>query len=184
MEMDNIKSVWQGIPTYEKDKKELELMIKKNSHPILNSIKKQIVMELFGFTAFLFCYFTMFDGGTKPIATNLLIITAILLQLLYGYKGYLMQSKFRSSTNLNNDLENFASRLKTYRLGAVMARVFFAIALITFFSYDVNFSANKFWALGFIIVVFSVQLWFLYSIWTKRISRLELVLEEFKVGFH
>lgn len=180
MEIDNLKSAWQEISTPQKNEEELNLMLKKNSHPILASIKKQIVIEALGFTAFLFCYFTMFDGADKPLAVNLIIIAAILLQLFYGYKGYLMQSGFKSSTNLNNDLESFATKLKSYRMEVMLARVFFAIGVIAFFTYNINFSANKFWALAFIILIFSVQLGFLYRIWTKRINRLELVLEEFK----
>lgn len=184
MEIDNLKSVWQEISTPQKNKEELNLMLKKNSHPILASIKKQVAIESLGFTAFIFCYFTMFDGADKPLAVNLIIIVAIVLQLFYSYKGYLMQSSFRSSTNLNNDLESFATKLKSYRMEVMLARIIFAVALLIFFSYGINFSTNKFWALGFIIVIFSVQLGLFYRIWNKRINRLELVLEDFKSAFH
>jgi len=180
MEIDNLKSVWQEISTPQKNKEELNLMLKKNSHPILASIKKQIFIETIGFTMFLFCYFTMFDGTDKPLAVNLIIIAAILLQLFYGYKGYLMQSSFRSSTNLNTDLESFATKLKSYSTQVLLARAFFAIAVIAFFTYNINFSESKWLALAAILLIFSFQLGFLYRVWSKRISRLELVLEEFK----
>ncbi|MFN0293440.1 hypothetical protein [Pedobacter helvus] len=180
MEIDNLKSTWQEISIPQKNKEELNLMLKKNSHPVLTSIKKQITIELLGFTAFLFCYFTMFDGETKPIAINLTIMGAILLQLFYGYKGYLMQSKFKSNTNLNDNLQSFTKQLQSYRLQVLLARITFAIGFITFFTYHINFSAIKWLVLAFIIVIFGVQLWLLHRIWSKRISRLELVLEEFK----
>lgn len=181
METANLKSIWQGMSTPQKDKEELNLMLKKNSHPILAAIKKQIIVELIGFIVFLFCYFSMFDGATKPLGINLFIITTILLQLFYGYKGYLMRSKFKSSTNLNDDLENFTIKLKSYRHQVILARTLFAVGLLIFFSYNIHFSASKISALAFIVVIFSVQLWVLYRVWSKRISRLELVLEEFKI---
>ncbi|WAC41092.1 hypothetical protein [Pedobacter sp. SL55] len=180
METDNLKSVWQDISTPQKNKEELNLMLKQNSHPVLTSIKKQITIELLGFTAFLFCYFTMFDGQTKPLATNLILITAILIQLIFGYKGFLMQSSFRSSTNLNNDLEGFATKLKSYRMEVILARAFFAIGVVAFFTYNINFSISKFWVLAAILIIFSVQLGLLYRIWSKRINRLQLILKEFK----
>ena len=180
MEIDNLKSTWQDISAPQKKEEELDLLLKKNSHPVLTSIKKQIIIELFGFTAFLFCYFTMFDGETKPIAINLTIMGAVLLQLFYGYKGFLMQSRFKSSTNLNDNLQSFMKHLKSYRLQVLLARTTFAIGFITFFTYDISFSALKWLFLAFIIVIFVVQLCLLYRIWSKRIGRLELVLEEFK----
>lgn len=180
MEIDNLKSVWQEISTPQKNTEELNLMLKKNSHPILASIKKQIVIEALGFTAFLFCYFTMFNGADKPLVGNLIIVAAILLQLFYNYRGFLMQSNFRSSTNLTSDLQNFTVKLKTYRTEVLLARTFFAFGIIAFFTYNINFSESKWLALAVISIIFSVQLGFLYRIWSKRINRLTLVLEEFK----
>lgn len=180
MEIDNLKSVWQDISTPQKNKEELNLMLKQNSHPVLTSIKKQITIELLGFTAFLFCYFTMFDGKTKPIVINLAIMGAIVLQLFYGYKGYLMQSKFKSNTNLIDNLRSFTKQLKSYRLQVFLARTVFAIGFISFFTYNISFSELKWWTLAFVVIAFGVQLWLLYRIWSKRIGRLELALEEFE----
>lgn len=180
MGIDNLKSVWQGIATPQKSREELNLVLKKNSYPILASIKKQIIIEALGFTTFLFCYFTMFDGADKPLVSNLIIVMAILLQLFYNYRGYLMQSNFRSSTNLSSDLKNFTGKLKIYRIEVLLARTFFVIGIIVFFTYNINFSESKWLALAVILIIFSAQLAFLYRIWSKRINRLELVLEEFK----
>ena len=180
MEIDNLKSIWQTISTPQKSREELNLLLKKNSYPILASIKKQIIIEALGFTTFLFCYFNIFDGADKPLAGNLIIVAAILLQLFYNYRGYLMQSNFRSSTNLSSDLKNFIGKLKTYKTEVLLARTFFAIGIIGFFTYNINFSESKWLALAVILIIFSVQLAFLYRIWSKRINRLELVLDEFK----
>ncbi|WP_461788273.1 hypothetical protein [Pedobacter sp.] len=180
METDNLKSIWKDISTPQKNKEELSLLLKKNSHPILASIKKQIIIESLGFTAFLFCYFTMFDGASKPLAINLTIVAAIVLQLFYGYKGFLMQSRYKSRTNLNDDLESFVNQLKSHRLQVVLARALLAVGLITFFTYNISFSELKWWLLASISVIFSVQLWLLHRLWSNRINKLEATLAEFK----
>jgi hypothetical protein len=65
----------------------------------------------------------------------------------------------------------------------MLARTLFVIGLMAFFTYKSNFSTNKFWALVAIWIIFSVQLGFLYRIWSKRINRLVLVSKEFKGSF-
>jgi hypothetical protein len=180
MEMDNLKSVWQEISPAQKEKEELHLLLKKNSYPILASIKKQLIIELVGFTAFLFCYNTMFDGETKPLWINLTIVAAILLQLFYGYKGFSMQSRFKSNNNLTEDLEYFIIQLQSYRFQVLLSRIVFAIALIIFFTYNISFYQRKWWVLAFIVITFSIQLGFLYRLWSKRINKLEATLAEFK----
>ena len=184
MEVDNLKSAWQEISTPPKGKEELNQMLKKNSHPILAAIKKQIKVELLGFTVFLFCYFTMFDGTKKPMYINIIVIAVIILQLYYGYKGYIMQRVFKSNTNLNQDLLNFTNQLKSYRTEVTISRVLFTIGFLAFFTYNINFSESKWLALASILLAFAFQFFFLYKIWTKRIDRLELVLQEFSTSAH
>jgi hypothetical protein len=182
MEMDNLKSAWHEISPPQKGKEELHLLLKKNSYPVLASIKKQLIIELFGFTAFLFCYYSIFDGETKPLVINLTIIVAILLQLFHSYKGMIMQSSFKSGNNLTDDLENFIAQLKSYRLRVVLSRIVFTIGFITFFTYNFSFSERKWWILAFIAITFSIQLGLLYRLWSKRINKLVSTLEEFKTA--
>lgn len=180
MEIDNLKSVWQEISTPQKNTEELNLMLKKYSCPMLSSIKKQLTIETTSFSVFLLSYFTMFDGQNKPLAINLVIISSILLQLFYGYRGYSIHNEFRGSENLSYELKRLVSRLRPYRLQTLCARIFFASSLLLFFVYNINPSQEKWIAISFIIEILVVQMIFFYRIWSKRINRLELVLKEFK----
>ncbi|MDQ8005722.1 MAG: hypothetical protein REI64_13035 [Pedobacter sp.] len=179
MEIDNLKSAWQEIPTTQKGKDELNLMLKKNSHPILASIKKQLIIELLGFTALLFCYYSMFDGAEKPLFVNIIIAIAIFAPILHHLKGYQLQKQFRSSKNLREDLTDFAAKLKTFRIETLIARIIFFSGIMLFFTYNIEFSESKWLALVVILAIFSVQLFFSYKVWSGRINKLKSVLQEF-----
>lgn len=180
MEKDKLSAIWQSISPIKKTTEDLSRMLKEHSNPILNSIKKQIIIELLGFTVFLFCYYSMFDGADKPLFLNIIITITILAPILHHLKGYQLQKQFRSGNNLKEDLTDFVTKLKIFRLETLLARVFFISGILLFFTYSIEFSANKWWALVVISIVFSVQLFFLYKAWSKRINKLELVLQEFK----
>lgn len=179
MEKDKLSSLWQDIAPVQKSKEELNVLLKKYSYPMLSSIKKQLLIESISFTIFLICYFSMFDGATKPLSINLIIIAAIMLQLFYGYKGYLMQGRFRAIKNFRTELAEFINRLKSYRLQTLFARIFFAFSLFLFFIYNISFSQSKWWALFFIVDILCVQLVFFFKVWSARIKKLEMVLNEF-----
>lgn len=179
MEIDDLKSVWQTLPNIAKNKEELNKLLTKNSDPVLIGIRKQLIIEFIGFCAFLFFYYSIFDGAKKPIAINLMIISAIMLQLFNGYRGYLIQAKFRSGHNLYDSLINLTNKLKSYRVENVICRAFFGLSIILFFTYGIEFTQNNWLPLILIATIFSLQLLSLYNIWSKRINRLKRVMKEF-----
>lgn len=180
MEIDNLKSVWQTLPNATKNKEELNQLLKKNSNPILAGIRKQLIIEFLGFSAFLACYFSMFDGANKPLIVNLMIIIAIIIQLLNGYRGYLIQAKFRSSISLYNDLLNFTNQLKSYRVENLLCKTFFGISIIIFFTYGIKITENEWLPLVLIVTIFCLQLLSLNGIWQKRINRLKVTIRDFE----
>jgi hypothetical protein len=182
MEKDKLQSLWQGINPTQKSQEELSKILKDRSHPVLKSMKKQILIELIGFTAFLFCYYTMFDGAAKPLLINVTLIVAIALPLLHNLKGYRLQKQFKSSSNLKDDLTSFVAKLKSFRVETMIARIAFVFGFLLFFTYNIEFSQGKWWATLLIMIAFSIQLFFLYKIWSGRINRLKLVLQEFSTS--
>ncbi len=178
METDNLKSVWQSIIPSQKSREDLMKMSKERSNVVLKQIRKQIYIELFGFIAFLFCYYSMFDGADKPLPINIIITVAILLPILNHFRGYQLQKQFKSGKNLKDDLMSFINKLKNFRIETIIARFAFTIGLMLFFTYKVTFSAQKWWAIILIVIVFSIQFFFLYKIWSNRINKLQLVLQE------
>lgn len=179
MEKDKLSLLWQDIAPAQKSQEDLSNMFKKRSNPVLKSIRKQILIELLGFGAFLFCYYSMFDGADKPLLINIIITAAILAPILHHLKGYQLQKQFKSGYSLKEDLRAFIAKLKIFRIETLIARMLFISGMLLFFTYNIHFSANKWWALALILIVFAAQLIFLYKVWSSRIDKIKLVLNEF-----
>ncbi|RZK93053.1 MAG: hypothetical protein EOO98_00855 [Pedobacter sp.] len=182
MEKDKLSLLWQDIAPAQKSQEDLSKMFKERSNPVLKSIRKQILIEFLGFGAFLFCYYSMFDGADKPLFVNIMITFAILAPILHHVKCYQLQKQFKSGHNLKEDLTDFVAKLKTFRIETLIARVLFISGMLLFFTYNIHFSANKWWALVIIITSFSIQLFFLYKVWSNRIYKIKLVLQEFSTS--
>lgn len=182
MEKDKLSSLWQDIAPARKSKEDLSNMLKERSNPVLKSIGKQIIIELLGFTAFLFCYYSIFDGADKPLFINVIIIIAILAPILHHIKGYQLQKQFKSSNDLKADLTNFVEKMKLLRIATLIARIIFISGMMLFFTYNIDLSASKYLAVGLILMIFTAQLFFLYKVWSARINKLKVVLQEFNTS--
>ncbi|WP_113654368.1 hypothetical protein [Pedobacter namyangjuensis] len=180
MEKDKLKSIWKTIPIQHKSDIELTKMLKEQNHPVLNAIKKQAFFELFAFASFLVCYYTMFDGAKKSSLANLALVFAISINMLHHLKGYRLQQIFRASENVLEDLKRFAVKLKSYQLETLIAKIVFIAGMGIFFTNGIQLTANKWWAIGLIVIIFTMQLIFLNSVWVNRIRKIKTTLMEFE----
>lgn len=180
MENDKLKSIWKTIPAQHKSEIELAEMISERNHPILNAIKKQAFVELFAFTLFLFCYYTMFDGEKKPLLANIALVFAIAINMFYHFKGYRLQQLFRSSENVLEDLKRFAVKLKSYKLQTIIAKIIFIAGIGIFFTNGIQLTANKWGAIGLIVIIFIIQLILLNRVWVNRIRKIKATIVEFE----
>lgn len=179
MEIDDLKSDWNAIQSIPKNEETLLLMLKENTHPVLKSIRKQIVIEVTAWSLFLMVYYSMFDGATKPLWINLVLITALLLPILHSFYGYHYNKYLADGSNIKVALEQLYARLKKYAFITIIARIGFICGLLLFFSYNIHFTTTKYFLLLFILVVFSIQLFVLYRIWVKRLSVLQETITAF-----
>ena len=180
MENDKLKSIWKTIPAQHKSEIELAEMISERNHPILNAIKKQAFVELFAFTIFLFCYYTMFDGAKKPLLANISLVLAISINVFHHFKAYRLQQLFRSSENVLEDLKLFAAKLKSHQLETVIAKTIFIAGMCFFFTNGIEFTSKKWWTIGLIVIIFIIQLFLLNRIWMNRIRKIKTTIAEFE----
>lgn len=180
MENDELKSLWKDLKTPEKDQNELSTMLKEQNHPVLRSIKRQAIFEFLALAAFLFCYYTMFDGNKKPLLINLILVFAITFNMLNHLKIYRLQQNFRGGSNLLNDVSSFAQKLKTSQIQTIMSKVILAIGMILFFTDGIELNEKKWYAIAFIVVIFILQLLLLKKIWKKRVREIKLTILELK----
>ncbi|WP_140485170.1 hypothetical protein [Flavobacterium sp. GSA192] len=179
MEIDDLKSDWNAVQSIPKSEETLLLMLQENKHPVLKSIRKQIVIEVMAWSLFLMVYYSMFDGATKPFWVNLVLISTLLMPILHSIYGYHYNKYLANGSNIKVALERLYYSLKKYALIAIISRIGFVCGLLLFFSYNIHFTTAKYFLLVFIIIVFLIQLLGLYRIWRKRLSMLKSVIVTF-----
>jgi len=179
MELEQLKSGWNNISTPEKNITELKAMLSENRHPVLKGIRRQLTIEITGWSVFLLCYYTMFDGDQKPVYINLVLVASVMLSLLHNVWGYRLSKNLRPGETLLISLQHYLSKMKHYALISIFSRILFFTGLVFFFSYNVSFSATKYYALAAGMILVLVQVWMLSRIWSRRINMLELRISEF-----
>lgn len=182
MEIDDLKSDWKAIQPIPKSEETLLLMLQENTHPVLKSIRKQILIEVTAWSLFLMVYYSMFDGGTKPLWINLILVISLILPIGHGLYGYYYNKYLTDGSDIKTALAQLYSRLKNYALIAIIARVGFVSGLLLFFCYNIHFTTTKYFSLGFIVFVFVIQLVVLYVVWHKRLKHIQALLVGFSTG--
>ena len=179
MEIDDLKSDWNAVNPILKTDEAMLSLLEENKHPVLKSIRKQIVIELTAWLLFLMTYYSMFDGAKKPLWINLILVISLILPIGHGLYGYYYNKYLTDGSDIKKALEQLYDRLKNYALIAIIARVGFVSGLLLFFCYNILFTATKYFLLGFIVFVFVIQLVVLYVVWHKRLKHIQALI----VGF-
>ena len=177
MELNQLKSAWQGMGGPNKNNEELRKMLQENRHPVLKGIRLQMIIETTAWTIFLFVYYDMFDGHRKPLYLNALLVTAVLLLLLHSITGYLSAKNLVSGNNLKQSLLNYLSKIKKYAVISVGSRVVTIICLLLFFTATIQFSPGKYWLLAGTLLIIPLQVILLSHIWGKRIKKLKATIK-------
>ncbi|WP_256004892.1 hypothetical protein [Pedobacter deserti] len=170
MELEQLKSEWKATNNVEKGLADLQGMLLENKHPVLKQIRKQLTIEVVGWTAFVSCYYTMFDGEQKPIGVNITLIIAVLASLMHNIVGYDLSKNLMKGTTISESLQNYLRKLQRYAINSVVLRVIFTSGLLLFFSYNIEFDTTKYYLLGILILLIAVQLLFHIRTWSKQIS--------------
>lgn len=178
MELDEFKSAWKTLEFPVKDDGEVLSMIRESKHPVLKKIRRQLTIELAGLTVFLLCYWSLFDGASRHLWVNLLLVVTILITICYNAYGYYVAKNIVDNANLQASLKSYLNRMKRYALGSVISKALYAFSLITFFTYDLKFNSSHYYALGGVMIIFIIQLIFLAAMWAGRLSNLRKSIVE------
>jgi len=173
MERDALISAWQAADTTSKSSTELITMLRDGQHPVLKHMRRQLIIEIIAFTIFLFLYYDLFDGDQKPLYANLLIAGGMLLVIIHNILGYIYTRHTVIGNNIKQSLELYLVSLKKHAIISIMCRALMAACLLLFFTSVMNFNATKFWSMITIVIMLSIQLIVLWSLWRKRIGKLK-----------
>lgn len=152
---------------------QLKEMLLENKHPVLRQISRQLTIELCGSSAFLFCYYTMFDGDQKPLLINLLLVASIIASLVHNVSGYNLSKHLLKDGNLVASLRYYLLKMKKYAFVSVLSRALFTSGLLTFFCYNITFTPIKYYLLAGCIFLIPIQIVVLSFIWSKRVRVLK-----------
>ena len=173
MELTELKQVWDTVEIPVKSTDNIKLMLSENNHPVLKKIRKQLTIEIIGWSVFLICYYSMFDGDHKPMWTNIILVVSVLLPLIHNLMGYRFVKYLVNGVTIKESLKNYLSKVKVYAIVSIICRVFFVIGLLVFFTYGLSFDTNKYISLAIIILIFLIQVLLLYKLWAKRLKMIE-----------
>lgn len=178
MEFNELKTAWNEVEIPAKTTEEIKLMLQENRHPVLKGIRKQVIMELIGWSVFLVCYYTMFDGGHKPLWVNALLVLSVLFPLIHNLMSYGFAKYLIKGNTIRESVSNYLSNVKMYAGVSVISRLVFASGLLLFLTYGIQFNEAKYISLGAIILLFLVQLGLLVNLWIKRLNKLNAIVTD------
>lgn len=180
MDLDQIRSAWENAGTEEKKEKEISKIVRQKSHPVLKSMKRQLIIETIFLTAFLFLYYNIFDGDRKPLWTNVALVLSIGFFLCYSLIGYYAVINIGKGKNLVQSMQTYLKKLKVYAFISVLARMLFFVSLVLFFVTSIKFTVSKYYILAGIIFLFLVQLIILIKRWINRIQLIKTSVNDFR----
>ena len=176
MEFDEMKAAWKSATAVPKTNEEISSMIREYRHPVLKGIRKQTAMEFAGWSAFLICYYSMFDGDKKPGFINLILIAVVMISLLHNLYSYTLAKNLVAGSNLSASLAVYIKKIAVFRNCSLAARALLMMGLILFFTYGTHFTTIKYESLAGLCLVFLCLLWLLYRTWTNRLKKLRQTL--------
>ena len=180
MELHELKSTWNTVKTPTISTSEIQVMLSENKHPVLKGIRKQLTIEIIGWTIFLLCYYSMFDGNMKPLWVNILLISSVLLPVIHNLMGYRFSKFLVHGSNIQESLKNYLAKVKIYAIISIISRQIYLTGLLLFFTYGLSFNTSKYISLAVIIVIFLIQLLLSCKIWAKRLKNLGNAIKTFR----
>jgi hypothetical protein len=179
MELDKLKSTWDRANTGNKSQNELLMMTKVKNHPTIKKMKLKFLIEAILLTVFIAVYYDGFDGATKPLWANALLIGTTVLYIVVRFAGWLVLRNPIDGDNLKNSLLGFLLKLKRITIGIILTSFLFGCAVISFFASAIDFTKGKYTALSFMLLSLILLVYLSSRNWNKRISEIKTNLKEF-----
>ncbi len=180
MNLEDFKWDKNDVSTNEVSKESLLKMMGINKNPVVVGIKRQLAIESVAWILFLASYYNFFDGASRPFYWNILLILSIVLLLAHNLLGYDALANLRIKINLVMGLREYLLKLKRYAWISILCRVSALIILFGYFLSGLGELENRhYWSLLIVLLIVFIQAFFLNRIWSKRIARIQMKLNEF-----
>jgi len=173
MNIEELRSEWQSIKTPQIDLDRLKDMTIEKSHPVLSRIRKQLIMELIGWSAFVVICFTGLDAEQKPILANAILLLSVTLPMIFNVYGYWLSKEIIAGPDISLSLQNRIIALKNFAVISVLLRIILICGVAYFFLSTVDITQGKLMLLGAGSVFLIFPLYLLVRIWKNRICKLK-----------
>lgn len=180
MKIEELRKEWKSIKTPQIDIDRIKDMTFAKSHPVLSGIKKQLTIELIGWSAFLIICFTGLDADQKPILTNVLLIISVALPMIFNVYGYQLSKGLIEGLDIRSSLQNRIGSLKRFAIVSVLLKIMLIVGVGCFFISTTSIDQRKLMLIGAGSVPLIFQLYLFVRIWAKRIDKLRNTLSLLK----
>jgi hypothetical protein len=180
MELDNLKSAYQNAGKAMLSKENIQRMIAEDNNPVTKSIKKQLLIETVLWAIFLAVYYNIFDGHLKSPLWNILLVLSIIFILAHNALGFQIIRHPINGETILESLKNYQNKIKNYAVVSIVTRVLAIAILLGYFISTIQFTKEKFISLGFIALIFPVQIYLLHLVWAKRKNQINEIFQKLK----
>lgn len=172
MELDELRNDWKAIHSSEIELSQLKNMLNEKSHPVLSGARKQLMIELLGWLAFLVLCFTGLDAQQKPLLTNMILVTSIIMPALFNVYGHQLTKDLIAGPDIRSSMLSRIMLLRRFVTGTVVFRLMLIAGVGYFLISTIHLNERKLILLGATSLILIFQLYLLVRIWNKRITKL------------
>lgn len=180
MNTEEFKKEWQSIKTPQVDLDRLREMTMEKTHPVLSGIRRQLTIELIGWSTFLVICFTGLDADQKTVFTNIILLISVTLPMACNLHGYKLSKNIIAGSDITSSLQNRIGAFKRYAVASVVLRITLIIGVDYFFVSSININEGRIMLLAAGAVFLTFPIYILVRIWTKRIGILSEILRLLK----
>lgn len=178
MNLESIQSNWNQAGAAPKSREELQRITRLRKHPLVNRIRIQFVIEALLLIAFVVVYYDAFDGHTKPLWTNGLLVAAGLAYIFTRYLGWRLLRNPVQGSDLKTSMNNFHRQLKRMARSVLISSFLFGSSVIIFFTSGITFTAEKYLLLAGMIITLVIFAYRVGRVWRERIRWIGQVMGE------
>jgi hypothetical protein len=179
MEFDNLKSNWKEAGIGKKTPNELLMMTQIKNHPNIKRVRIKFIIETILIIVFLAIYYDAFDGATKPLWSNLLLIGSTGSFIIVRFVGWLVLRNPINGDNLKTSLITFQNKLRRIAISVLLTSLLFGSAIILFFSSSIDFTGGKYFMLAGMALSLTLLVYLSSRNWFKRVEGINTTLLNF-----
>lgn len=179
MTLNELESNWNQLEPEKKSREELDMMTKIKNHPKIKRARLQFLIELIAITAFLILYYDGFDGNSKPLWVNIVLVLSALSYIFSRCTAWVIIRNPISGDNIKKSLYNFSKKLKQMIVLVVLTSLLFGLTVISFFASSIELNGSKYMVLIGMILLLLLMTYWSSRHWHMRIKNINKTLNEF-----